>query len=318
MQWAKFLYLLPYLVSLGLSILLFLFARRRRGVRGINAFVWYTSGGTLWILGFILELVSPNLTGKIFWDSFQWLAGLISLLAFPVFVIQYTEYKLQQPMRTWWLSTIIPCMFTTLLLTDKFHHLIYSNPSLREELPFGELHYDFTGVVYAFAFYAYLISLVGIGILVFHFIYSHRLYRAQAATIAVGFIIPMVGTILTLAGIQYAPQRDTTPFTFAIGNLVVAWGLFRYRIFDIVPIARDRVIENMSDLVIVLDARNRIVDINLIALRAMERNPAELIGQPAEQIFAQWPQLLNEFASPQDKDIQTTLSTHGHNYHYEV
>src|ERR671924_637381 len=153
MQWAKFLYLLPYLVSLGLSILLFLFARRRRGVRGINAFVWYTSGGTLWILGFILELVSPDLTGKIFWDSFQWLAGLIILLAFPVFVIQYTEYKLRQPMRTWWFSTIVPILFAALVLTDRFHHFIYSNPSLQEEFPFGELKYDFTWVVYVYALY---------------------------------------------------------------------------------------------------------------------------------------------------------------------
>ena len=45
-------------------------------------------------------------------------------------------------------------------------------------------------------------------------------------------------------------------------GVLIAWGLFRYRMLNIVPIARETIIDNVSDLVIVLDPENRIVDLN--------------------------------------------------------
>ncbi len=72
----EILYLLPYLGSLALSLGVLYYAWQRRQSKGVNAFVWYVAGQTLWIFGFILELLSMEMTGKIFWDGFQWLAGL--------------------------------------------------------------------------------------------------------------------------------------------------------------------------------------------------------------------------------------------------
>ena len=64
---------------------------------------------------------------------------------------------------------------------------------------------------------------------------------------------------------------------------MVAWGLFRYRLFDIVPIARERVLENMADQVIVLDAQERVIDINLAALRTLGKKSLDVIGKPGSE-----------------------------------
>ncbi len=95
--------------------------------------------------------------------------------------------------------------------------------------------------------------------------------------------------MLTIVGVDFKPFRDVSPFTFAIGNLIVAWGLFRYKLFNIVPIARDIVMENMDDLVIVLDTQNRIIDANPATLFALNRKPGQVIGQSAN-IFKEWPE----------------------------
>ncbi|MEJ6483928.1 diguanylate cyclase [Nostoc punctiforme UO1] len=61
--------------------------------------------------------------------------------------------------------------------------------------------------------------------------------------------------------------------------------------FDLVPVARDTLIENMSDGVLVLDAKNRIIDFNL-ALKHLIGVKKQDIGQPAAQVLAQWPEIV--------------------------
>ncbi len=40
------------------------------------------------------------------------------------------------------------------------------------------------------------------------------------------------------------------------------WALLRYRFLDLLPVARDALIESMSDGVAVIDAQGRVVDLN--------------------------------------------------------
>ena len=93
------LYLLPYFASLALSLGVLYYTWTKRSAKGASAFTWYVAGQTLWIFGFILELISPDLFDKIFWDGLQWLASLLIVVTFPVFAVQYTEYKFKDPRR---------------------------------------------------------------------------------------------------------------------------------------------------------------------------------------------------------------------------
>ena len=124
--------------------------------------------------------------------------------------------------------------------------------------------------------------------------------------------------MLTTVGMEFKPFRDVTPFTFAFGNLIVAWGIFRYHLFDIIPIARDLIVDNMEDLVVVLDMQDRIVDINPSALVAINQKPSQVIGQPAETILSKWPELLEKFDVPENINIETTIFAEGRQFQYEV
>lgn len=318
MNQAEILYLLPYLGSLLLSAGVLIYAWRHRSATGVHAYTWYALGQTLWIFGFIFELICPDLNNKIFWDGFQWLAGFGSLIAFPIFTVQFTEYKLKHPVRMLWLSIIVPMVFTFILMTDSLHHWIYPNPSLIAAIPFSELVYSFAPVVYAYAIYSYLILLWSMSLLVRRFFQTHELYRSQIAVIILGFLIPIAGTILPLANIQFAPQRDGTPFTTALGNLIIAWGLIRYQIFEIVPIAREIVMENMVDLVIVLDSQNRIVDANPAALFALNRKRARVIGLPADKVFEDWPEIIEQFNEVGNLNTEVSVEAFGSVFFFEV
>ena len=318
MNRAEILYLAPYLGSLLLSTGVLFYVWRHRSVPSVYAYTWYVLGQTLWILGFLFELVCPDLSNKIFWDGFQWLAGLLILIAFPVFAVRYSDYQLKQPRRMFWLSLIVPAIFALLLMTDSLHHWIYPNPSLNTASPFSELIYNYTPVVYAYGIYSYLILLWGLSLLVRRFFQTRALYRFQITVIILGFLIFIAGTILSIAGIQFAPQRDGTPFTAALGSLFVAWGLIRFRLFEIIPIAREQVIENMLDLVIVLDAQDRIADANPAVLFALNRKPNQVIGQTAENVFGDWPELMERFDDIENITTEVTVNAYGSKLNYEI
>lgn len=288
-------YLLPYLISLGLSLGVTLYTWRHGYVQGATAYGWFAAGHSLWTLGFILETLSPSLEGKIFWDEVEWLAGAAAGLAFPVFAVQFTDTKITHSNRLWGLLAIAPGLFLVTMAVGEPREFIYSHPRLIPGQPFSELTYEYTPAVYAYGVYFYALNFVCMGVLIRAFIYHHRLYRAQIATVIAGFFIPLAGTMLALANVSVTPQRDAAPLTFGIGNLVVAWGFFRYRLFDVGPIARNTVIENLPDIIIVVDVADRVVDINPAGLAAVGVSASQAIGKPAEQVFARWSELIDRF-----------------------
>ncbi len=314
----EILYLLPYLFSLVLSLGITIYAWEHRRVQGAGAYAILTSAQTLIILGFILELLSPDLSGKLIWDKIQWILFAAASIAIPYFAVQYTEYKIQHPKILWGLVSIIPAILTLGVIADPLLHLVYPNPSLDQTFVFGELQYDFTGFIYAFAAYSYLTVTIALIFLARRVVRPHQLYRAQVTAVIIGLLFPIFGTFLGILGVQIASLRDTTPITSAIGNLIITWSIFRYRWLNIVHIAREKVIENMDDAILVLDTKDRVIDINQSAIRLLNLKSDQAIGKSAEPIFSKYPILMEKFNYPANINHEIIYENKGRYYHYDV
>lgn len=318
MNTVEILHLLPYLASLGLSLVALLYAWSRHGTQGTQAFIWYAGGQSLWIFAFILEVLPWSLQGKIFWHDVQWLGELISVVAFPVFAAQYSEYHLRNSRLLFQLSLIVPILFVLLLVTDNLHHLIYTNPHARVESFFVELEYEKTPIYYAISVYRYLIAFTGVTFLVQRFRLSHILFRTQITVILIGFLIPIIGNFLNLANLHFPYELDIHPIAIALGSLVMSWGLYRFRIFDIVPVGRDKVFEDMLDPVVILGNDNLVVDINHSMLDLLGRNVNEVIGQPAKQIFADFSIPIRLYLHVTYARAESEFELNSNTVHYEL
>jgi signal transduction histidine kinase/uncharacterized protein YigA (DUF484 family) len=123
---------------------------------------------------------------------------------------------------------------------------------------------------------------------------ARYLRRQQIGIIFTGFLISMSSVIPLLMGVKLFGQRDVTPITFGIANVIITWGIFRYGLFDIVPIARDVVIEHAEAGVVVLDLENHVVDINP-ATRTFNPGMKYSPGKTFEQLFHIWQSYLQQF-----------------------
>jgi PAS domain S-box-containing protein len=147
---------------------------------------------------------------------------------------------------------------------------------------------------------------------------SHSLYRIQSLFILAGFFLPVLGSILSLSGIFITLQRDASPFTVAIGNLLLTWGLFRSRLFQVTPIARDNVFEALVDPVVILDNKNHVVDINTSMLTLLDRKADEVIGEPAKKVFDKFPIPIKLYTNVSYARAETSFEINGKPIHYEL
>ena len=125
------------------------------------------------------------------------------------------------------------------------------------------------------------------------FIRSPGLYRGQAAGLLLAALVPWVSNGYISPG--YPRRLELTPFAFLVTGLVIAWAVFRFHLLEIVPVARDRVIEEIEEGMLVLDGDNGIVDINPAACQLIGRSARESIGQPAATILARWPAAITQY-----------------------
>ena len=303
----QFVYLAPYAISVVLLTGIFLYALRQRYIRGAGSFAWVVGGQLLTALAFILELISPTLQAKILWDTVQWLTtAFLIVLPLMVFTVRFSEYRLRSPSLTWGSILIFLGVFATFLLSESIHRLFYINPRLTTAQPLQELRYDFTIAMYLYLLlYVYGASFFAISLLIWRAFQPHNIFRAQYLIIAAGFLLPLIVSLLSLINVPLAPYSDLTSLAFAVGSLIAAWGLFRYGLFDIAPTARQQIVETMSDPVIVLDPRNRIIDVNKAGLALIEKQRADVIGRTPQFAFTKLPLLMELVNEPyeQSKEV---------------
>lgn len=288
MRWQFTPYVLPVIVSAVISAAIAFFIWQRRAAAGAISFSLLMLAVAEWSLAYALELVSHNLASALFWDNVAWLGAAVTPTLWLAFVLQYTGRARWLTRRNIVLLSIVPLVTLVLVWTNQYQGLVESNFSLDTSGPFAALNMAFGSWYWINLWYSYLLALVA-AVLLCRFIQtlvrSTQMYLGQVGALLIAMMAPWVGNALTSFGLNPAPELDLTPFAFAISGLAIAWSLFRYRLLDIIPVAREAVFEGMSEAVIVVDEQGRVVDLNPAAQRLMRYTASKAVGYPFAQVF---------------------------------
>ncbi len=302
----------PYTIPLVLTALvcafLALFGMRKRTVPGAVPFTLLMLAVAEWSLGYNFELSNVDLPGKLFWTNFNFVGIVIVPVAWLIFSLQYTGREQWLTRRNLSLLAIGPVVTLLLAWTDKFHGLFRSQANLAAVGSFSVLDVTYGPGFWTFAAYSYLFNLIGTFLIFRALLRSASVYRYQTLILLFGAVAPWLANILHLSGLSPFPYLDLTPFAFTLTGLATAWGLFRFGLLDIVPVARDTVIESMGDGMLVLDVQGRIVDLNPAAEQIIHTSAQDVIGQPAGQILSAWPELVEQYQDVTEAQAEIVLS----------
>lgn len=270
------------LISIVVAILVW----RRRFAPGGWALVIYMLAMAWWSATYALYWA------EVYPDGFFWLdatyLGVVTVIpALFIFVLQFThrEHWLTRPL----LALLIgqPVLTVILLWTDAWHGLFFAGQrSAADSTIFAGGPWFWANVIYSYSLYLLILLL-----LIKNSITSRTLYRQQARVVLLASLIPWAVNILSLFNLNPLSVLDLTPIAFMLSGGIMAFSLFLYRFLDVVPVARDKLIEKMTDGVLVVDRQERVLDFNPAIVDLLGTEISLEIGQSVATVFPDWSQL---------------------------
>jgi len=281
----------------------------------------------VWSLTAALEAAAPDTATKILLSKIEYIGiSTVPVLMF-LFSLQFLQSGRMLKTGLAAVLWIIPAATIVLAFTNETHHLIWSaftpavNP--RDNL----LIYDHGPFFWVHAGYSYLLLLFTTIFLLLAYFRFKGVYRRQALALLMAFPVPWIGNALYLAGLaNSASGYDFTPVGFAISGFFLLWAMFRLGLVDLVPVARERVIESMGESLLILDDSGRLAATNPAARRIIaeaggpdERVPeARLLGRPAAELFPAWPELAAPLRAPAALEREFPLAQEGPSRYFDL
>ncbi len=318
------LYLAPLFLGglMALSLLAMLWPRRRTPT--VAVFIHFLGFAALWSFAYAFELLAGTFDGSLFWKKVKYLGIVFIPVLWLTFTLHYTGREKWAQRRYVALLSLVPAICITAIWTNQLHHLFYATT---REVALG----PFTGVMttvgvlfWLNSTYAYVLLVAGIIILLHSALSAQRIYAWQAAVLSAGILMPLAANMCYVFGRCPFPfDYDLTPSMFAAGGIAIWWSIFRFRFLDVVPIARETLMENVEDAILVLDSHNKIVDVNPVARDMMEQKlprtaSGRVIGTRVETLFSHRPDLVDRYGDVRSARGEVQLQVNGKPHWYDV
>ena len=278
-----------YLFALTLSLLVttcvgsYLLFKSRKA-KGAPYFLMMLFLVFLWTGGTLLETVSASLSVKLFWVQVQYITFCylpVVLLALSLSVTGHSRWISRQRLAG---ISLLPTLFMGLVWTNPLHGLVRSNEYLVMENAFPVIHKTYGPVFYLLVAYAYALMIAALLIFMEAGLRRKGITRKQLGFVLAGVGVLVISNILYSFGWSPVKSYDITPALIGPCGLIISVGIFYHRLFELMPIARNKVVETMGAAMVVLDTDHRIVDINPAA-QSMFGLPVTVKNQRVETAF---------------------------------
>jgi diguanylate cyclase (GGDEF)-like protein len=291
MGWELSLPAVILLITACIAVTVAWISWQRRTILEARTLFWLMAAITIWSLTAAIESGAIALDTKIFWSKVEYLGATYAPPLFLLFCLEFTHHTENLSRLRQYLLWGIPAAITLLAATNEWHHLIWTGFS-PSSIPGSNLYiYHHGPAFWIFMIFTYLCVGMATWVIIKTYFSSSHLYHKQLGVILIGSFLPWLGSLLYISGLNPVPGLDLTPISFAFTGAIVSGGFYYYRLLDLMPIARDTVIENLQDGVLVLDMQNRILDANPAALQIFDL-PATPIGESIVVALSRWPALV--------------------------
>jgi diguanylate cyclase (GGDEF)-like protein/PAS domain S-box-containing protein len=298
------LYALLLTLSAVLSWIILAYSCRMRTSPGAFGLIIYTGATMWWAITYAVHWLFFAQMENFLWLDLTYLGVVGVPVGFLIFSASITNRATWLIPRRSYLLFIEPIITIILLFTDPYHGLFFggNRQSGSDVILSGGIWYRVN------VFYLYVLIALALLFLIQSYFKSGPLQKRQIGIILGGSCIALITNIMVLQRFNPFPDLDLTPMAFSLTSLVYAYGLFIYGILDIIPVARNLVIETMADGVLVVDSNFRIVDVNYAFIQLLSLQSFEPRGQKISQILPGWEELIKKNNSGQN--IKETLQIH--------
>lgn len=304
------------LASAFMGILVATIAWRRGRARGGIYLSLLGLAVAEWAFAIGFESAATDLNTKIAWSQLGYLGTAGAPLLYFLFAMAYSQSRLALTRRTIALLALIPAITVALAFSNAWHGWLWPTITLDAETNIAS--YGHSVWWWIFLGYSYVLLAVGLIVLARSLSRFPAIFHPQRNILLAGSVAPIFGNLVYVFKLGPDPGLDWTPLGFALSAAILAYGIFRHRLLDVSPIARERLIEWMGDSVLVLDHERRIIDLNPAAQRLSGRELAQVAGQSLAKALPGWPDMPVFFENGDENRIEITLGEGEGKRYYDV
>lgn len=292
MQYQYIPYIWPLIISgiMTLTLGFFILIRYRKAkasfIFAISMFVV-----SFWAIPNALEMSAITLPTKLFWANVQYIAYCYCPVTLLMLVMQFTGHDRVMKSKRILLLLLIPTIILLLVWTNNYHSLIRYKVQLNTEGQFPVISKQYGVAFYLHTIYSHSLNLLSILFLVKTIFFQKTIYRKQTIMLLIGIGLIEIPNALYVLGISPIKRFDITPVFFGPCAVIIAWSMFRYQMFDLIPLAWATVINTMDAGVIVVDLQDRILETNQALDKIMGYSSSQITSKHISDIGRKIPEL---------------------------
>lgn len=275
-------YFWPAALMVVLLTALAVYSWRRRSIPGALPFMIGCLFAALCAAGSVMEYAAVEVGIKIFWVKFQSVWYLPVVTTMLCFFLEYAWPGRWLTRRNLACLAVAPLLILGLVLTNDIHHLLWNsfkfNGAVQPQLGPG------AWIVFS---YAYGLVIANLLILVW-LLPRSPYYRWPVAIMLLGqlggrsvFLLERVDILHSILPIDVLGMG----FEF----LMYAVALFSFHIFDPITLARQTVIAQIREGMLVLDLQGRIASLNLAAEQILQVSTRQARGRLVKELLPAYP-----------------------------
>jgi len=278
------IYLTALLMVSGLSVALSIASWRKREASGASWLAVLLGAIALWTLMQGLSLISVKIGDKELYHHLMFIGISMVPVAVFCFVLDYYHLlmKLMRPARG--ALFVIPLLTVCMAASDTWHHLFYSSYQLKPVGSYSIIQGSFGLWFWVHSIYSYLLVLGALMVLIYKSLSETGAYRRHSRNLIAAILVSSLINVLTITRVLPV-SVDLTPFTFILVGAVFYASLFHGGVFEMGPVTKDLLYENIQDALLVVDLSDTVVEYNSAFARLFDTPPKPILGRPLQLIF---------------------------------
>ena len=310
-------YSIPVFTSCIIVCIILYYAKNYKTTPGSKYMPMLLGSIAIYSLFYGLEISSTNLQTFILFYKLEYIGIPFVPLFFLLFIVNYSGKKNLLPIPL--LAFFLGISITTVLLvfTTKYHTLFHKTYYINYDGIFPVLDFD-PGVWYWVHFsYTFICIVLGLILLFSMLPGTLPVFRKQIAIVIIGSSVPLLTLLIYLAG-MFPWGIDPFPFSLTLSAIIIFIGFTRYKLFNLTPLARSLLFENLPESIIVFDTEQRIVDYNDSAVNNCYIKPKD-IGTHVSEMSEPWCNLLKRKPDTDERnDIEVLEEIEGSDFWFSI
>jgi diguanylate cyclase (GGDEF)-like protein len=207
-----------------------------------------------------------------------------------MFAVGYArrQFVLPKPVRLY--SWIVPVILTLFAVTNPYHGLVYQDIEVVLDPAYGIIQRtDQRGPVLSlFVLAGMIVTLAGSSIMIFAVSSSRSSNIALTMLVFATFIAPIAGMVQRNAS-GWVHHVDLTLMSEMIIMVTLYLSLYRTRLLSTLPLVRDRIVHEVQDPIVVVNARREIIDVNPAGAAMLGEDRDTLKYVSIDSLLSAWP-----------------------------